>query len=372
MTGTRRGAWLLGFGTIVLLTVAGCAVPQPEPAGSTGPSASTAPDGFDDSTPQSVLPLGCADVLPADVESAAVTSVPQTVWADESTTPIGVSKLRFKQAGGLFCQWGGEDGTDGVPDQGIQLWVSPDATDEFTQYTTGYPYPDGDVLVNDTLGDGSVLDCGPADEPTLYCTASILVGDYWIYATMDDQDQLGHDKVVSAATVLLSKVVDAVKGAGAPRPVWAAPAGAFDGEALCQDGAVAATVLQVDAETLKLDTSAPDPLYSWPDSTIGQRAGTSCAWSAGDRTVILTTLPGAEWAFDAMMADGIGPNGPSRTDGTAIDAPGADGAIVACGDGCDSAIQFTGSLVVVGNIDPPEHEAQVATLAVAKQLGDQY
>lgn len=369
MTDPRRAGLLLVFGTSVLLALAGCAQPQPT---SDAPPAGDSPSAVaDDVPPQSALPLGCADVLSQDDEQAAF-SVPQSVWIDETTTPIGIDLMEYKVAGGLQCQWGGQDGTDGVPDIGMTLLISPDAEQEFTDHATGFLYPDGDKLITDTLGTGSVLDCGSGEFTGLHCTADILVGTYWINAQLSDADGQEYQSEVSKATALLGKVVDAVTGAGAPRALWAPPAGVFDGESLCEDGDVASQALQADADTLSVDpTAARDD----PGSIIGSRIGNAdCIWSAGDRTVRIATLPGAEWAFDALMASGHGAGSPNPDDGAVLDADGVDGMIVGCGDGCDIVFQYTGSAptgsaIFITNLDGPLSSTESVGRAIAGILG---
>src|SRR5690606_9260309 len=105
----------------------------PPPYGEPSPTVTIANDGAE---PLPVLPIGCGDVLPV-AEINEVLPEPVDIWANEASTPEGFSALAYRQAGGLQCVWGGQGGTDGVPDNGIQLWISPDAVDDFRAHATG-------------------------------------------------------------------------------------------------------------------------------------------------------------------------------------------------------------------------------------------
>lgn len=357
MTDLRRAALLLGIGTTVLLLSAGCAVPPPPLDG--GPSTPSAAVDLanDGAEPLPVLPLGCADVLGIDAVQQTIPA-PLEVWDDESTTPRGFTELAYRQAGGLRCVWGGDGGTDGVPDVGVQLWISPDAVDAFHTHATGFLYPDGDTLVTDTIADGSIVDCGSGEFPGLSCTADVLAGDWWIYLTASGEpgDPRSYDDALADVTALAQGVVDRVTSAGESRQFWSPPGDASDGAPLCTDPTVASLALAVDAGGILGDQYVPD-LY-----TIGgfaqRAAGEKCTWTTGDAAVSIRTLQGGKWAFDRLAADGIGAGDVSQGEAQVVDTA-LDGALVACGDGCNAVLLMGGSLVVISEVGfEPDAAAQ--------------
>lgn len=362
MIDPRRGALLLGFGTIVLLLASGCAVPQPD---DTPPAVATAPDAptNDGDEPLSVLPIGCADIFAlSDLQSSFV--APLSVHIDETSTPIGVELLEFKQAGGLECVWGGQGGTDGVPDAGLELWISPDAKAAYTDFTI--PAQEDDILISDTIGDSSVLDCGGGQYPGLSCRAEVLVGDYWIDAFARDSDQQDYDAEVTAMTAILTKVADAVAGSGTPRPVWVPAADALDGTQLCNQTIIAEYALDVAAPTL---LSEPRTNYSSYGPIADRAAGADCTWTSGERTIYISTATGGTWIYDRLKAEGIGAGGPTSSDAVVIDAPGVDGALVACGDGCNAVFLYKGSTIVIDNFDGPIEEVTKKAQTIGQALG---
>lgn len=350
MTDARRAALLLGFGTIVLILGTACAAPPPPLEGSSGPTGSVASPANDGDEPLPVLPIGCADLLGVDELQQTIPS-PLEVWADESSTPRGFDLIAYRQAGGLHCVWGGEGGTDGVPDVGVQLWVTPDAADEFREHATGTIYPDGDLLVTDTIEGASVLDCGTGEFTGLSCTADVLAaGDWWVYLTAraDTGDARSYDDALADTTALTESIVAKIAAAGDARPAWTAP-DATDGSAWCEDASLASVALGVDADGILIE-----PYRSTGDvAALAERAGGSqCIWSTADETsnVRIRTLQGGAWAFDQLAAEQLGAGEVFPGEAQPIETA-ADGALLACGDGCNAVLDIGSSLVVLDNLD---------------------
>jgi hypothetical protein len=373
MTDPRRGAALLGFGFTVLLLAAGCAA-SPTPADTSAPSdAPAAAPANDGDEPLPVLPIGCADIfaLPALQDSFATVL---RVWDDETTTPRGMPLLQFRQAGGLACVWGGQEGTDGVPDGGLRLWISPDGVNEFKDYGTGTIPGDGETLEVDTVGDNSVITCGSPQYTGLHCSADVLVGDYWILAKASDTNtDLSHEDAVASFSGMLSTIADAVAGAGAPRPVWSPPADALDGAQLCSDATVAEYALGVDPGTVTSEPLSSDYQYDEFRAVSARAAGSGCAWSLPDgANVRITTLQGGAWAFARLQADGIGASMPTPGDVASVPSENVDGELIGCGDGCQALFLYKGSLIAVDNIDPPVVDATSKADAMAAALNAVY
>ncbi|MBX3193964.1 MAG: hypothetical protein KF727_02545 [Microbacteriaceae bacterium] len=357
MTDPRRAALLLALGTAVVLLGTGCAVPPP-PYGAPSPTVTIANDGV---APLPVLPAGCADILPVAEINEALPS-PVEIWADEDSTPEGFSMLAYRQAGGLQCVWGGQGGTDGVPDNGIQLWVTPDAEADFRAHATGIIPDEGDLLVTDTVGDASVIDCGGADSTGMVCTADVLVGDYWIMARSFGHDDRDHDTGVADWTALLTGVAGRVADSGTPHAVWEPPAGAIDGAVWCTDPALAARVIGADAGE---PFSAPYLPGADLSSVVERAGGERCEWTAGDRVIRIETLQGGGWAYPLLEADGIGAGEVFPGNATAVDTA-LDGALVACGDGCNAVFLTGDSLVVVDNLEGSAKQVAALTSALAE------
>jgi hypothetical protein len=369
MTDPRRAALLLGIGTIVLLIGTACAAPPPPIEGST-PTGSAASPANDGAEPLPVLPIGCADLLGVDALQQTIPS-PLEVWTDESSTPRGFDLIAYRQAGGLHCVWGGEGGTDGVPDVGVQLWVTPDASDEFREHATGAMYPEGDLLVNDTIEGASVLDCGTGEFAGLSCTADALAaGDWWVYLTAraDSGDARSYDDAVADTTALAESIIAGIASAGEPRPAWTAP-DATDGSAWCEDTSLASVALGVDADGILVEP------YRSPGvvAALAERAGGSqCIWSTADESsnVRIRTLQGGAWVFDRLAAEQLGAGEVFPGEAQPIETP-ADGALLACGDGCNAVLDIGNSLVVLDNLngDTDSLTATVQQLAAMMSAG---
>ena len=345
-----------GAATVLLVSIAllsACTTPAPEPTvpATIEPTAEPTPE--PQTAPQSSLPLGCEQVIPTDVVTAAFVT-PTQLHFDESSTPTGISGASFVQGGGLLCLWGGEPSGTGYH-EGLRLEIVAASASEFESAVTKV-----DGGNNDTLGDQSMLDCFLQPAGGYACIADILVGEYWISAFVGDSgDGFTDDVAMSTATDLLAQVVRAVDGAGSPRALWSAPADAFDGASLCSDPAHVAAALGLDPSTLSV---VPDPFPATGASGLAQSRAPSitCQWSAAESSAVITPLQGGAWWSDLLAASPPA-DAPHYRGPVPIEVYGADSAYLGGNDGGSFVILFKQGSVV--SFDIPEFDAALAAAA---------
>ena len=310
--------------------------PTPTPTSSSS-SASPTADAL--TRPRSALPLSCAQILSlSELRSHLVD--PVTVQIDETHAPRRLDEIAVLQVGGMQCAWGGRNMTDATWDTGVTLAVLPDATADFTAWEAD---PSAPHAVTGTLGDFSGLTCeSTGDASGDWCAGDVLVGTSWISFTVDDIGGAAGAGVSTTATVI-GAVVDAVRGAGPARSNWTPPTDAVTGIEFCTQSTTASEILGAPVGPIDADF-APAPDLALVASNRADVSG--CDFTdASSRRFTVSTLPAGAWALPIVAA--APPLWTLLGRPTPFDVSGTDGALRACGDGCQALVSVGGSLLQV-------------------------
>lgn len=337
--------------TVLLLT--GCA-PAPAPAESDGPvvTPTPTPTVSQPTEPQSILPLDCADIYaPDDIQAHFEESI--KVRVDQTTAPDDTFPASTVQQGALACVWAGKDRTDSGWDQGLTLTVYGNGADGYAGAVADGP-TGGDIQTG-TIGDDSVTNCYSGGD-WYQCFADVLVGDYWIHTVTGDHASLSLGDTYARLDEVLTPIVDAVQGAGEPRPVWVVPADAYAGDELCDDPTAAAAALGL----------AVGKLSPGERSTDGDER--RCVWNSKQNVVIVNVLRGGSWALERHLQQPELKLGGLQSPPEVIELAGTDAAMISCGDGCIAQMSVGGSRVTLylqNTFDLDDAKSQVADFAAA-------
>ena len=322
---------------LLACVLTGCSTSAPS-SGPTVPTTSTAiPPVL--SSPRSALSLECSALFPI-ARVQALLSDPVAIKIDEMHPPRRIEELAVLQAGGTECAWGGQNMTDSTWDTGIVLEILPLAATEFASWESSGSSP---KAVTGTIGDESGFQCGEtSDTGGDWCSGDALVKGYWISFSVNDVDG-AHGGGVAATESAMAEVVAGITAAGPARANWTPPVTTITGGKLCSDPAAAARVSAIVGDTLT--ASAPNVLPNLTAVAATRVGLVSCAWRGPHGEFDVSTLPAGAWAYPLVVAH------PPMW--TMLGAPasfavsGADGAVRACGDGCQAQISVDGSLVQI-------------------------
>jgi len=353
--------------TALVLGMSACAPAAHGAPSSTGhphASAKPHPHPTQPAVPTVRVPVKCSGLF-ADAAASALIDSPIKVHRDAASIPVNITDITQRQYGSLHCIWGGDAQDSGyVAD--LQLDITPDAKAGFVANLSGFANENPPVVTN-SAGDQSVYGCD-ATGGALNCVANMLVGDYWVTASLTN---IG-DSTVSEATAntrvqqVLTTVASALKNTTAG-PAWVPPGSALP--TFCSSNASTAqvnTALGVSDFALVGDDQPETDAASY-----AQLSGTytQCAWGTGSTTEPFTFLE------VAMLKGGawIVPELPGQTNTenymlgtyTALTVPGATAAAGNCSlpaNECEVALSI-GSLLVVVNLDDPSTAQSSAALA---------
>lgn len=322
---------MLAPAAVLLLLLAGCATPVAAPPSTPTP----------EPTVTAAPALACADLIPlADLQAAITT--PLSVKIDEQSAPRGSTDLIFLQAGGVHCVWGGENRTDGSWDEGLDVRILTADAASIDSILAATTFPEGAVF--DTIGERSALGCFSGE--FWQCTALVYDGGRLVSATVSDSGATG-DAIATAQSVL--DTVAAAIAATSPNSPIAPEPNSFDGGEVCNDPAITADALGADPADLALVPIDLGPGILSIAST--QVEHLRCTWqlAPGNAGAVaafwITVVPGAGWQFERMQEQPDGVAGYSAGSAVPIQIEGAEGALVACGDGCWAGVLYQGSVL---------------------------
>jgi hypothetical protein len=353
--------------TTLVLAVSACAPAVHGAPSSTGHSHATAkphPHARQAAVPTVRVPVKCGALF-TDAAASALIDSPINIHQDASTIPVAITDITQRQYGSLHCVWAGDAQDSGYAED-LQLDITPDAKAGFVANLSGFANENPPVVTN-SAGDQSVYGCD-ATGGALNCVANMLVGDYWVTASLTD---IG-DTTISQATSntriqqVLTTAAAALKNTTAG-PAWVPPGAALP--TFCSSNASTAqvnTALGVSDFALVGEDEQETDAASYT-----QLAGTytQCAWGTGSTTEPFTFLE------VAMLKGGawIIPQLPGQKDTynymldtySSMSVPGATAAAGDCSvpaNECEVALSI-GSLLVVVNLDDPSTAQSSAALA---------
>ncbi|MCU1417993.1 MAG: hypothetical protein JWP32_2167 [Schumannella sp.] len=337
----RTSAVSLAIGVLLIASLAGCA---PDPVETTPPVAEPTPTPTETEAPvalepESVLPLGCAQLLSLGFVQDHIPGEVLRVSVDESSAPAGYEE--FMTAGGLRCVWGGSGRTDGGYDQGLKLEIVSDGAAGFASWVAqDSPHV---AWRTDAYGDRSHTYC--ADDWQNGCYGGVVVGDYWIDVAVRDSAPRSAATAETRFSELIEPVVNAIRGAGAPRPVWSPSAGSYDGAELCSDAALATDIV---GGAVTISPTGPDEYISAAGVVAARAHVTTCTWKSALpelQIINVTVFPAGAWIYPRMVADPAEATPGYLSDAVPAEAPGSDGLLIAQADEVWSAMSINGSLV---------------------------
>jgi hypothetical protein len=357
--------------------LAGCAAPavQQTNAPTTAPSVTPTPTPTPTAAalPQVRVPLTCANLFTVSAVSTLVDGA-VTVAGDESSPLTDFQSIASRQLGTLTCAWGGKDRTDSGYDQGLILYITPDSAANFAANLAGLKKV-GSLTTLNTAGDESAYGCNSSTG--YYCNANMLVGGYWLTATL--QDTLGKTKVsVPAANQRMQKVLDSVATAlasAAPAvAAWIPPTASSSG--FCTDAD--RTVLIRSAFTsphLLPHRVAANSLDALTIAESGDAYG-YCDWQQANlqigapkgqtSDVYVQELAGGAWAIPQLVASP--PTQFYFGKYKSITIPGTTGALLGCNNAdCDAILGVGPNAIEVGvaNLGTPKLIAGLTAIAAA-------
>jgi hypothetical protein len=373
----RRGPIVVALALAAAALLAGCAAPkvQQTTAPTTTPpvSATPTPTPTADALPQARVPLNCANLFTASAVSGLVDGT-VTVAGDETSPLTDFQSIASRQLGTLTCVWGGKDRTDGGYDQGLILYISPDSAANFAANLAGLKKV-GSLTILNTAGDESAYGCNSSTG--YYCNANMLVGGYWLTATL--QDNLGKTKVsVSAANKRMQKVLDSVAralAAAAPAvAAWMPPTASSSG--FCTDADRTALIRSAfTSPHLLPHRVAANSLDALTIAESGDAYG-YCDWQQANlqveapkgqtSDVYVEELAGGAWAIPQLVASP--PNQFYFGKYKSITIPGTTGALLGCNNADCNAILGVGPNAIeigVANIGTPKLIAGLTAIAAA-------
>lgn len=335
----------------LVLALVGCA-PTPASDSSDTPSASSSPALA--KTPVPALPLTCAQLFTIGGVQAHLHDTVSTK-IDETHVGPALFDLALLQAGGTECGWGGQNGTDGAYDTGVVIKILPDAATEFA----ARELPTIGPLVSGTIGSSSLYYC--PDGGVDWCTGDALAGNYWVTFQLGDANgaEGSGDATVEA---IMNPLVAAIAKAGGTVAAWAQPAKPFDGAALCSASTAPALV----SAALGAPATVGDAyeLDGLPAAAATRAGMVRCSWSAGDNSSLgVDVLPGGSWVYPRFTA--AQPSWFLIGDLSALQVPGADGAIGGCGEHCEYLVDVGKSLV---DVDLSDVMDQPTAAAITQKL----
>ncbi len=228
--------------------------------------------------------------------------------------------------------------TDSTWDTGIVIEILPAAAAEFASWESFASSP---TAVTGTISDESGFQCGEtSDAGGDRCSGDARVKGYWISFSVNDVDGADGGGVATTESAM-TQVVAGITAASPARANWTPPGTIITGKELCSDPATAARVTAIVGDTLtSSELNVPPDLTAMAAKRIGL---VSCAWRGPHGEFDLSTLPAGAWAYPLVIA-----HPPTMLGAPASFAvSGADGAVRACGDGCQPQISVGGSLVQI-------------------------
>ncbi len=262
---------------------------------------------------------------------------------DENSTARGFSYRAFQQGGGLRCVWAGSGRTDGGYDLGVELLVVTDAASSYANYVANQAQ--NVAWVADRFGDHSTSFCYVAQD-FVQCYGGVLIGTTWLdFRLTDDHHAMTVDQAYTWGDQQVAPAVAAISGAGADRPAWSPPAGAYDTRGLCDP----ATASAIAGGPTTVQASAPTAPVGPGEVGTSRAAATQCTWtsSAADANVGIAALTGGAWTLPGMAANLAETPGILGGPAQSVTVARADGAFVADGELAWGAIVSHGSLVEV-------------------------
>ncbi|WP_130178133.1 hypothetical protein [Cryobacterium sp. SO1] len=340
---------------LAVALLAGCTTESPVPAESAvGPSGTPAPaDAV--TAPASRLGLDCADLVPDDL--AAETVATGLVPLPYAAALLGGGPLSYaiEQLGGTACA--ATALTTSVPVVGVEpvepvvsgytVLVLPDAAEMYARYAELYTdVPSGaDAPYGDSFG-GACFGRGAESS----CTSNILVGSTWIDVQLtgiDAHAALSDDDVVARVAPLIESIVTTVADAPAPGPLWTPAGNAVELPADCTVYATADEARSTFQRTEELWVG-PAGGGGWGLSAGAwtMSGAERCSWlleNSDNGVLSVEALPGAAWAYDAMLSLTARPDQGARSEES---IPGVERASFACGSSTETCSLDT---VIGGN-----------------------
>lgn len=332
----------------VVLALSACA-----PAVHGGPSASPSKSSHPHPTPTPTqaavpsvrVPLKCGSLF-SDATVGTLIDGPVKYHIDESTNPVDITSIVARQYGTLICLWGGAGRTDGGYDENLTLEISPDASAGFASNISEIEQESQPVVLN-TAGDQSEYTCGVPGE--FQCTANMLVGTFWVTATLQD---LGNGTIAqSVAKTRIQQVLTTLAAdlkTATALPAWNPPGPALP--SFCSESNSTAEVNTAFGATdfgVAGQDSAPADAESYT-----QQPGiyTQCTWSSAASKGKFTFLEigmvrGGAWVMPELAGE-LGDENYLLPVFSTISIPGASSAV----SSCSTAAQQCEVLLSIGSL----------------------
>ena len=276
---------------IALTTVAltGCAQ-EPEVVVTPSPTPTPTETVEPASRPNPLFDVGCADLLALDDVQASITA-PISVQRDETNVPGSYWQIAQYHEGALSCRWGGENKTDYAFDDGVDLLLLPNGSEDYAVRTQGAESASVDVAG----ADSAVSQCYFSSDATSagapgYCTVFSLVGTTLAELRFSDsQGAYATEQAIGeVATGLLETAIARMVTAGPREQEWTPPATSLDANSAFCDPAKEVLLGALGVTT---EFGGAEPADSYPDVT-------SCRYYFGAtdvHSVALLVVADAAW-----------------------------------------------------------------------------
>jgi hypothetical protein len=334
MRAPRRNLRLIATGLALSggLLLAGCTAPAPLDGSGDNPPA-----------PEARIPIDCSQLASTDTLSGYF-SAPVDSAPTSDPTLGGLSDAAILATGSLLCQWSSGPIEFGFPAEFLRLLVRPAAAAGFAEARAAQV--DDGYTVFDSAGDASFSRCGSWFE-RWSCRGEVVIGDIWLTADLQASTSGALDESTVAQNIqaTISRAADQLRLAQPAGTPWVAPAGSFDGDAVCGEAsdlaAVGGAFGVTDPEREGYDTAFSD-LWSFTQS--GARECQISGPAGALPTVRISTLPGASWLLDQWKTHPPEAFGPGPVE--SAQAGGVGDVYVACADTtCVSDFAYGGSAV---------------------------
>jgi hypothetical protein len=293
------------------VTPTSTATPTPNATTTPAPSPTQSPVPIQSAVPQSVIPVGCAALLPDGTLDGTMQNAQLGTDSVQPFTPQYASVL---QAGVLQCQWSGDFEAGGGL---LSAYVSTDAGA-------------GTVAIEDmiaagaqslSVGDASALSCSD----TASCEASLVVGDYWVSYTLRQVDD-----AVAAMEQAGASFVSVLQQQPSPLPAWIPPASPWASGVDCTGLTPSTPMAEILGSPELVGPTVP-LAGTTPLLVQNAESGLTCRWSLPDgvgapegqiTSLDVQIAPGTGWAEGDDVFAGA--------ESTPSDVAGADAAYFRC------------------------------------------
>lgn len=305
------------FGSpIPMLTPTPTATPTPTPTLTPRPSPTATSAAPQAAYPESIIPVGCADLLPDGTLGGTMQSARLGLASVQPFTPEYASVL---QAGVLQCQWAGDfDAEGGLLTAFVSTDAAAGASDIESTAAAG--------AQSLAAGDASAVSCSGGSS----CDASLVIGDYWVQYSLRQSSHLSVEQAIATMEQSASSFASALQQHPTPLPAWIPPVSPW-----ASTGDCAALTPETPMSDIlgSPEMTGPTSPTAGPTPTVVEnaQAGRICRWGVPDglitpagqiRSLEVQLAPGAAWVADDDVF--------AYADSTPVEIEGADAAYVRC------------------------------------------